>query len=326
MTTYPKLPQHIDSTMRACFRSCPQKFFLEFVHGFRPPGISIDLHAGGVFASAVEEVYRQVFIHKRPMQDALNRARLKFFAEWGDVEPPAWNKMKKAKNKDRVWTAVEGDGTPEGRGYFEQYGIATDEIQPYFDANGKPTLEYSFAVPLEPYSSTDNGHCFPEHPDGGPFIYTGRFDMLGIRHGDTIVKDDKTTGGSIGAYWSEQWELRAQFLGYCWALQQCGIPCNQVAVRGIAIQQTQIVHIEAIKTYSNFLIARWHEQLRRDLWNLRRMYNERYWDFNLSDACSSYGGCIFSRVCQSPNPESWCNEFEVRHWNPIAKNPIEAKP
>jgi hypothetical protein len=62
------------------------------------------------------------------------------------------------------------------------------------------------------------------------------------------------------------------------------------------------------------------------LWNLRRAYDERYWDFNLSDACASYGNCIFNRVCQSPNPESWYNEFEVRHWNPVQKNPIEAKP
>ena len=60
--TYPELPLHIDSTMMSCARSCLQKFFREFVEGYRPAGISIDLHAGGCFASALEETYKQVFL------------------------------------------------------------------------------------------------------------------------------------------------------------------------------------------------------------------------------------------------------------------------
>lgn len=54
------LPLNVDSTMMSCFRSCPQKFFREFVQGYRPAGISIDLHAGGAFALALEEVYKGV--------------------------------------------------------------------------------------------------------------------------------------------------------------------------------------------------------------------------------------------------------------------------
>ena len=43
----PILPGYIDATMTTCFRSCPRKFYDEFVLGLRPPGLSIDLHAGG---------------------------------------------------------------------------------------------------------------------------------------------------------------------------------------------------------------------------------------------------------------------------------------
>jgi hypothetical protein len=39
-------------------------------------------------------------------------------------------------------------------------------------------------------------------------------------------------------------------MGYVWACQQCGIDLDTVVVRGIAIQKTQIVHVEAIKQYS----------------------------------------------------------------------------
>jgi hypothetical protein len=167
---------------------------------------------------------------------------------------------------------------------------------------------------------------FPEHPNGGPFIYTGRFDMLGHINGTPIVRDEKTTGGSIGQNWAEQWDLRAQFIGYVWACQQAGIPLDTVVVRSISIQKTQIVHAEAVKPYSKFIVDRWHEQLRRDLWRLRRCYDEGYWDYNLGEACTSYGNCMFMPVCSSRNPEAHLSNFEVRHWNPTNKNPVNGTP
>lgn len=337
-----QLPPFIDSTMRSAFVSCSQKFFREFVQGFRPPGVSIDLHAGGCFAGAVEETYKQVYIHGKSLEQASNVAHARFMQEWGDVEVPEWKRT--AKTKDRTWEAVFGDGTPKGIGYFQQYPPHTDHVKPYIDASGKPTLEYTFAVPLEPYISprktefrdssggwsvdyTEEAPYFPEHPNGGPFIYTGRFDMLGQMNGRPVVRDEKTTGGTMGADWAEKWDLRSQFLGYCWACQQCGIDVDTVVVRGISIQKTQIVHAEAVKTYSKFLIQRWHEQLRRDLWRLRRAWDEGYWDFNLGETCTSYGNCIFMPVCTSANPDAWLSNFEVRHWDPTKKNPVaEVKP
>lgn len=316
------LPLHFDSTMRSCFCSCPQKFFLEFVRGFRPPGLSIDLHAGACFASALEDVYRGIHLSKLPFSDALLRAHAGFFQRWGDIEVPEFKRT--AKSKDRVWEAVED--------YFRTYSPLTDHVQPYFAADGKPTFEYTFAIPLEPIwteapedemaNAFEQG-MFPRHPSGGPFLYCGRFDMLGALSGRPVVRDEKTTGSSIGDRWAEQWDLRGQFLGYLWACQECGIDAEEVVVRGVGIQKTQIKQIEAVKSYSKHLIERWKEQLRRDLWRLRRCWDEGYWDFNFADACTSYGGCMFNRVCQSATPESWLNEFEVRHWNPLQKNPIE---
>lgn len=337
---YPLLPTGIDSTMRSCFVSCPQKFFREFVEGYRPPGLSIDLHAGACFASALEETYKQIHLNKRPLDEALMRASARFFTEWGEFEIPEWKRT--AKTADRMWEAVVGDGTSKGLGYFQQYAPLTDHVQPYFDSEGKPTFEYTFAIPLEPavhprkfeYTDGDIGEGydydvpdhFPLHPSGAPFLYTGRFDMLGTYQGRPVVRDEKTTGGSIGTAWAEQWDLRSQFMGYVWACQQCGIDLDTVVVRGIAIQKTQIVHAEAIKTYTDHMIAKWHEQLRRDLWRMLRCYDERYFDYNFADACTSYGGCVFNRVCQSVTPENWLNEFVVRHWNPLDKNPARETP
>lgn len=310
------LPIHIDSTMMNCFRSCPQKYFREFVQGYRPPGLSIDLHAGACFASATEEVRRQVYAERRPLADALLIAQARFFQEWGDVEPPDWKRT--AKTKDRVWEAVES--------YFAHFSPLTDHVRPYTTNDGAPALEYTFALPLEPTGPTDNGVCFPSHPtSGGPFLYSGRFDMVGEYQSQPCVLDDKTTGSSIGRNWAYQWDLRSQFLGYAWACQndERFRSLNTVVIRGIAIQVTQIVFAEAIKLYPAALIAKWFEQLRRDLWRLVRCHESGYWDYNLGDACTSYGTCVFMPVCQSTNPDTWLSEFQISHWNPVAKEPVK---
>lgn len=326
---YPDLPLHIDSTMIACHRSCPQKFFREFVEGFRPKGgKSIDLHAGGCFAKAVETVYDQVHVLKRPLADALTVAQAVFDAEWGDFEIPEWKKT--SKTWDRVWTAISGGATKDDEGYFDRYPPLTDHVQPFFGSDGKPTFEFTFAIPLEPahhhYTDykkhADDPLPFPLHPSGSPFIYCGRLDMLGTYMGHVVWRDEKTSKNNPNTNnnWSEQWDLRSQFIGYTWALQQLGFDCEGGVVRGIGILKEKIGHAEAIKTYSQFVIERWYEQLRRDLWRIRRAWDERYFDFDFADACTAYGNCMFMRVCQSTTPESWLNEFEIRKWNPLHKD------
>lgn len=323
--TKPNLPLNIDSTMIAAFRSCPQKFWLEFCHGFRPQQPSIDLHAGACFAHGVEAVYRAIHEEHLGTNMALDKGHAAFLIAWGDFEIPEYKKT--AKTKDRMWEAVEN--------YFGTYPPLSDHIQPYFDASGKPTFEFTFAIPLEPTITFDpelagmehgdklKREHWPCHPSGVPFIYSGRLDMLGSYLGRPIWRDEKTTGGSIGQSWPDQWDLRSQFIGYTWAMQQCGIDCDTGVVRGVAIQKTQIVHAEAIKTYDQFKITRWLEQLRRDLWRMRRMFDEDYFDFNLADACTSYGGCMFKDVCSSPNFDSWTSHFRIQHWNPLEKNPVK---
>lgn len=326
MTTEPILPLHIDSTMRSCFSSCPQKFYNEFVLGLRPSAPSIDLHAGACFALALETFYRAIHLSNRPVDDALAVAFAEYTKAWSNFEIPAYKKT--AKTFDRVWEAVED--------YVKHYGAKSDHVQPYFASDGKPTFEYTFAIPLEPVEPTEfistkqhfyhnyrTQKTFPVHPNGSPFIYCGRFDMLGNYASRPCVRDEKTTGGSIGTAWPDQWNLRGQFLGYVWACQQAGIDLDTVVVRGIAIQKTQIVHAEAVKQYANFMLDRWLEQLRRDLWRIRRCWDEQYWDYNFGESCTAYGGCLYAPLCQSPQPERWHDDFTISRWNPLKKNPVE---
>ena len=312
------LPAHIDSTMMLCFRACPRRFYYEFILGLRPAAVSVDLHAGGCFATALERYYEAIYLEGASNDVALQRSLGAYLAAWGDFEPI----KDTPKTKDRVWEAVED--------YFKMWSPATDPVQPFRDGTGKPAMEFTFGIPLLPAVdatiSMEKDKAFPLHPvTGQPFIYAGRFDMLGVKNNRVRWRDEKTTK-SIGSDWSEQWDLRSQFIGYTWALQQSGIKCDGGVVRGIGILKTKINLVEAEKIYSDVLVQRWLEQLRRDLWRLRRAWDEGYWDFNLADACTSYGGCAFRLPCSSDSPERWYAGYNVRRWNPIQKNPIAEAP
>lgn len=303
----PQFPTNIDSTMVTAFRACPRKFFNEFICGLRPRGISIDLHAGACFAHALETVYGEVWINNKDLRSALNKAHVVFLNEWGDVVS---NKPNSPKTKERVWEAVED--------YFRTYPPHLDHCKPYF-SNGKPTFEFSFAIPLE-------DEKFPRNPvTGDPILYSGRLDMLGAYMDRPVWRDEKTAGSSAGTNWTEKWSLRNQFIGYTWALRELGIPVEEGVVRGVGILKTKIDQAEAIKRYSNELIERWHDQLARDLHRIVDCWNTNIWDYNFADSCTAYGSCIFMTACQSAVPENWLANFEVRRWNPLAADPTTDK-
>lgn len=322
----PKLSHYVDSTMLIARRSCSQKFFKEFCIGLRPPGLSIDLHAGGCFATALEVVRVVFWTEGQDMAKAMAKGHAAFELAWGDFIIPDYKRT--AKTKDRMWEAVED--------YFLTYPPITDHVKPFFRPDGRPTTEYTFAIPLEPAvdpkdyynlreADRNDQKVFPLHPSGDPFLYCGRFDWLGSYVSKPCPVDEKTTGRSISTGWAEQWNLRNQFIGYVWACRQQGMKdVDSVCVRGIAIQKTQFGQAEALKTYSDHLIDKWYEQLRRDLWALRRQWDEQYFDFNLGDACSAYGNCQFMDLCSSPNEQMWYPNYEKRYWNPTLKNPTEA--
>ena len=296
------LPAHIDSTMINAFRACAQKFWNEYILGLRPGEKSIDLHAGSVFSATLERFCKEVYLNGLDSPAALARAHATFMSQWGDF---IIRKEGHPKTPENMWAAVED--------YVRVYPPGSDRVQPYFAGN-TATFEYSFAIPLD-------FPGFPRHPvSGDPFIYAGRFDLLGKRDGRPVVRDEKTAQ-RLESNWAEKWDLRSQFLGYCWALQHFGIPCNTVVVRGVIITKTMIRQVEAVKVYPQHLINIWFEQLRRDLIRLVRCWEEQYFDYNLGDTCTAYSHCAYIPLCSSPMPQNWYDSYEVTRWNPLLRNP-----
>lgn len=301
LSTHPDLPIYLDSTMISTFRACPQKFYLQFVHNLRPSGgLNIHLAAGAAFAAALETIRNAQALHPDEPLDpnylwslAVEPA-IRAFGEPNDQpESP--------KNIHNVLYALEL--------YLQSYHPFYDEVKPLV-VGGKPTTEFSFAIPLP-----------VNHPSGEPFIYVGRFDLLGAyRSNDLlVVLDDKTTS-SLGPYWLNQWDLRGQFLGYTWACQQLGYKVNNCLVRGTGLLKTETNFAQVPLSYPPHLIDRWYHELLDTIEQIKFYHERQKYPYNFAESCSSFGGCPMKQLCLAKEPEQWLNNYHVEVWNPVTED------
>lgn len=302
-----KLPVYIDSSMRSTYLACGRQFLYQYILDRSPDVRSIHLHAGGAFAKGCEVIRFARYKEGLSWPDSIEKGQIALFNEWSrakDVDSSGTG-----KSLDNMIMLLEE--------YFEHYDMQNHcDILPYIEpSTGNPAVEYSFALPI------------PEvlHPEtGDPFLYVGRYDMVGERRQRAstqkmlYVTDEKTCQ-AIGPNWAKQWALRGQFTGYCWAAKQFGYPVVGACVRGIKITKTgNFGFAEHITTRPDWQIAIWYEQLVRDLKRLVRDFEEGYFDFNLDHSCASYSGCPFQVVCDSREPEKWLEaSFTERTWNPV---------
>jgi hypothetical protein len=293
-----ELPHYLDSTMMATFKSCPRKFYWQFIQNLVLDGNNIHLTAGGAIAHSLDCIRRAQFKQKAFSVDQLMLFGLKPFLDlWGTIQVPDDH----AKSLHRCLFALEK--------YLENYHPAHDEVQPLEKPDGTPTSEFTFAIPLP-----------IKHPiSHEPFIYCGRFDLLG-RHTQSdilVVLDEKTTG-SLSTSWTRQWDLRGQFIGYVWACQQLGYPVQDVIVRGIGMYKTGPQFLAVPTNYPKHLVERWYHQLLKSVQHLSWCYTADEWSYDFADACSSYGGCPYIDLCKHKQAEPWFSNYTTRTWSPVA--------
>lgn len=308
---------HLDNTMINTFRSCRRKFFHSYVLGLASSGRNIHLIAGGAFAAGIDAARKAAFNGVEHVDDQLTIALRAFTAEW------------QANFRAEDGTLLTPDlFEGEGKSFvntfssLEEYLYAfpplRDEIQPLTNAVGAPTVEFSFAIPLDEAE---------RHPSGTPFTFVGRFDMLGKWRDLPVIVDEKTTT-ALGQYWLQQWTLRAQFMGYCWACQQLGYPVQHAFVRGIGILKTKTTFLTAPVQFPQFLLDRWYSELLTTISEIRAAWDSyeasgftdaSAFNYNFGDTCASYGGCAFIPICQSAQPSRWYPSYSIRRWNPLHK-------
>jgi len=287
-----KFPEVLDSTARAQFVACPRKFFYANVERLAPRRVSPDLLAGGAYAVGLEVARKEFYHNGKTEAEAVALGLEALVKHYGPEDPPEGH----AKTCERMQSALLH--------YTLTWPFESDFLRPLNDS----AVEFTFAVPLP-----------INHPETGePLIYAGRFDMLAVDStGKLYCLDDKTTK-AIGPQWAQQWALRSQFTGYCWAAQQYGHNIDTCIIRGISIQKTMHNTQQAIVYRSKWMIDRWFEQLLRDIRRMLACYHSKWWDYNLDGECTSYGACIYSQLCESPQPERWYDLYAENTWNPLA--------
>jgi|19_taG_2_1085344.scaffolds.fasta_scaffold00754_19 hypothetical protein len=303
-------PSFMDSTMLAQYISCPRRFFWGSFRNRHPNNRSIHLTAGGAYAKGLEIFRRRFYKDGVSVQEATEEGFLALTRAYSDFEPTG---PRDYKTWDRTVAAYLS--------YLKEYPPETDYLVPHF-VNGDPCIEFSFSIPIP-------GILHPE--TGDPINWVGRSDLIGEQNGVLFVVDDKTTG-AIGPHWSDHWKLRGQFTGYCWAAQVFGYPVAGAIIRGTAIQKTQIKHAQAITYREDWKIERWlkHVQttLRRMVEDYQQFKEDRKsnpldysaWDTVEDNACNDFGGCAFTILCETPNPDVWLdNYYDHRQWNPLKK-------
>lgn len=300
MTTRPMFPHTMDSTMLSTFRSCPQKMLRNYVEHWKPKAESVHLVAGGAFATGIEKARRAFYEEGRSPEDSEAIGIGALLEHYGDFECPP----ESPKSRDRTAGALEY--------YFTEYPLGRDGAIPLKLAGGKSGIEFSFAQPL-PIA----------HPvTGDPILYTGRSDMVAEFAGGIYIFDEKTAS-SLGPSWGRQWDMRSQFTGYGWAARENGIDAAGMIVRGVSILKTKYDTQQAITYRSEWEVSRWLDQVCRDLDRMIQCWRDGWWDYSLDHACTEFGGCSLTRICKSPDPESWLPMyFEKRVWDPLARREL----
>jgi len=307
----PMFPHAVDSTILAAFRSCPQKAYQTYVRHWKPKAESVHLVAGGAFAKGIEVARREYFEGSPPGcqfpngREVAEAAGMRALLEaYGDFECPPDS----AKSCDRTAGALEF--------YFDRYPLGEDGMVPITWGDGRRGIEFSFALPIPG----------TEHPtSGAPILYTGRADMIADFAGGVYIVDEKTTS-QLGATWPNQWELRSQFTGYCWAAREHGIAVDGAVVRGISILKTKYDTAHTLTRRPAWEVDRWLLQVQRDLARMIQCWRDGWWDYNLDNACSEYGGCHLKQICKSPDPETWLPmSYEKRVWDPLARKELSVE-
>lgn len=295
----PDFPHVVDNSLIAAFKACPQKAYKEYFQHWKSKIPSIHLHAGAAFAHGLEHARVAFYEEGASEEVAIARGVGALMRHWGDYpedpdDPP--------KSFARMCGALVY--------YFDTWRLPVDSAVPAMLPSGRRAVEFQFVEPIEEV-------CHPE--TGDPILYAGRTDMICSLANGIFIEDDKTTS-QLGPSWPKKWELRSQFSGYVWAAARAGLHVDGVLVRGVSILKTKYDHAQALTYRSQWEIQRWYHETVKTIRRMITAWETGEWDYDLADACDSYGGCQFTQVCKAKNQQEWLPlYFERRAWDPVTR-------
>lgn len=287
-----------DATSVELAQTCLRKYYYTMVLGIQPKTLSVHLLFGAIYATALEHFYKYRF-EGDSIEDALRKVVREALIESWDFEnnlPKVFDDTKKTRfNLIRtiVW-------------YIEQFAVETkDGLITYELDNGKPAVELSFALEIE-----------------NDLILCGHLDRVSKMGDRLYIVDQKTTGGTVGTYYFNTFDLSNQMSQYTFA----GKAILNIPVSGVIIDAAQIAvnftrFERGITTRSKSQLREWHENTLDTISRAQEATRRGKFPMNLT-ACGNYGGCPFRGLC-SQSPEVRDNyiksDYTSHNWDPIER-------
>lgn len=305
-----------DNTSLELLMTCPRKYQLTIIEGWRSKTPSATLDFGKLYHAALEIV--DVCVHSGlSLQEALRRAIREVLnaTTYRVVRVEGTNFIvSEADPGEKVtlsfWTPLDKYRTREALvrsivWYYEQY----QETLPVVTLpNGKPALELSFSFPME------------LRKQGHDILWCGHIDKI-IEFGPTrMILERKHTKTTLSQHYFDQYAMSNQVTGYIFA----GKVCFNVDLRGAVIDAAQLLvdatryqRSQQLRTPAQ--LTEWHADTIRWIEHAEAYSAVNYWPMNKA-SCNNYGGCPFRDVCSSDpsvRASKLNTHFQKRFWNPL---------
>lgn len=312
-----------DSTSIGLAKTCLKKYQYKLIEGWSNPNLSVHLRFGQHYASALEHYYKHVALGMSEEDAVIEVVREALEDTWdnrlfeGEVSEDEGtpglastrSALRPVLNTGAPWNSMHNIKTRETlvRSIVWYLDHFKDDPAPvHILADGKPAVEYSFAIPV------DNGITF-----------TGHLDRLVDYAGHPYVMDQKTSGSTIGPSFFDQFNPNVQMSMYTFAGQVAlGVP-----VKGVIIDAAQIA-VGFTRFERNFTmrtedqLEEWYANAMYTIAEAQRATRENFFPMNEA-SCGNYGGCEFRHICsKSPRVrEQFLSSNFVKNdpWDPSAR-------
>lgn len=282
-----------DSTSLGSFKTCPRKYQLSVLLGWRhrheatPLTFGIHIHAG-------LETY-----HKSRAGGADHAASQRAALRHVLLASAGWISDDSYRNRSTLARTLCW--------YLEQF--RDDQATTVILADGKPAVELSFRFEYPTQSA-----------QGEQFLLCGHLDRVIEFAGQRWVSDYKTTKWALDDRFFSQFSPHNQMSLYSLAGRVVfDQPVRGVLIDGIQIQVNASRFSRGFANRTEDQLEEWFEDIRHWLALAERYASEARWPMNDS-ACGMYGGCTFQGICsKSPKVrDSFLQaDFHQVPWDPM---------
>lgn len=334
-------PDCLDNTILSSAKRCMMQARYAYIEDLRAPGESVHLHFGGAFAYGLETARRKFHDEGFSAEQAVNLGVVNAQAMYGDFDPP----FKSPKTRAACGNAV--------RYYFSVWPLDSDPVQPIRLPDGNLGVEWRFKVPLPGLVHPDHGGplYLVGRTDMLPTLHGMTIiedDKTATQLGEKWASQWQLDSQFLGYVWAAQQEgiLPANVPGTA-LIRGIGIytpkyvkPGTSTPVKATGeklaamVESGEVVyslmdsfgHAQEIVNHTPWMVQRWLHETRKIIGRLIHAYlndpdaTKGEWDMALDKAaCGAYGGCSYTNLCMSQNPEEWkAVNFVKRRWDPLA--------